>query len=112
MSKPAYIDGVSSPRKSISDKRCRPRQQVPLGVRIHPFDPRFRDIEDVALVANFSRDGLYFTTAMLHYFVGMRLEIGFPHGHRVPTKRKYLGLIVRIEDQGDGKSGVAVRFIF
>jgi hypothetical protein len=75
------------------------------------FDSRFRDIEDVAQVVDFTRDGLLFTSSMPHYFVGMRLEVTFPFGDKVAAHRKFLGSIVRIEHQGSGKRSVAVRFV-
>ncbi len=41
----------------------------------------------------------------------MRLEVTFPYGDKVVAHKKFLGSIVRMEDLGDGKSGVAVRFL-
>lgn len=75
------------------------------------FDARFRDIEDVGEVIDFTRDGLYFATCMPHYFIGMRLVVTFPYGDKVVAHRKFLGSVVRMEDLGEGKSGVAVRFL-
>jgi hypothetical protein len=98
--------------KPRGDKRRRERLKLSLAAHVRPFDPRFREIEDVVVVDNFTREGLYFTTLMMHYVVGMRLEITFPYGENVVAHRKYLGAIVRLEDRGNGESGVSVRFVF
>jgi hypothetical protein len=97
--------------KAKRDPRRRKRVEVSLPVHLCAFDARFRDIEDVGEVADFTRDGLYFTTFMTHYFVGMRLMVTFPYGEKAVAHRKYLGSILRMEDLGDGKSGVAVKFL-
>ncbi len=101
----------ASAAKAKRDARRRKRLQVSLPVHLSVFDARFRDIEDVGEVIDFTRDGLYFATCMPHYFVGMRLEVTFPYGDKVVAHKKFLGSIVRMEDLGDGKSGVAVRFL-
>ncbi|HEX4076364.1 MAG TPA: hypothetical protein VHX49_13260 [Candidatus Acidoferrales bacterium] len=93
------------------DARRRKRLRVSLPVHLCAFDARFRDIEDVGEVIDFTRDGLYFATCMPHYFAGLRLVVTFPFGDKVVARRKFLGSIVRVEDLGKGKSGVAVRFL-
>jgi hypothetical protein len=106
------LEAASSSRpKAKGDARRRKRLQVSLPLHLSVFDARFRDIEDVGEVIDFTRDGLYFATCMPHYFVGMRLVVTFPYGDKVVAHRKFLGSIVRIEDLGQGKSGVAVRFL-
>lgn len=102
---------AASAAKAKRDARRRKRLQVSLPVHLSVFDARFRDIEDVGEVIDFTRDGLYFATCMPHYFVGMRLVVTFPYGDKVVAHRRFLGSIVRMEDLGDGKSGVAVRFL-
>jgi hypothetical protein len=100
-----------SATKLKKDPRRRKRLKVSLPVHLSAFDARFRDIEDVGEVIDFTRDGLYFATCMPHYFIGLRLVVTFPFGDKVVAHRKYLGSIVRMEDLGHGKSGVAVRFL-
>jgi hypothetical protein len=101
----------AAPREPKHDARRRKRLKVSLPVHLRPFDIRFRDIEDVGLVVDFTRDGLQFTTCMPHYLVGMRLEVTFPYGDKVAAHRKFLGLIVRTEDHENGTTGVSVRFL-
>lgn len=97
--------------KASRDARRRKRLKVSLPLHIRPFDARFAEIEDVGQVIDFTRDGLYFTTSMPHYSVGMRLMITFPFGDKVSAHRKFLGSIVRLEDRGTHTVGIAVRFL-
>ena len=94
-----------------ADNRTRKRIKVSLPVHVRPFDARFAEIEDVAKVVDFTRDGLFFTTAMPHYFVGMRLIVTFPFGDNVSAHRKFLGTIVRLEHLEGDTRGIAVRFL-
>jgi len=94
-----------------ADNRTRKRIKVSLPVHVRPFDARFAEIEDVGKVVDFTRDGLFFTTAMPHYFVGMRLIVTFPYGDNVAAHRKFLGTIVRLEHLSDDTRGIAVRFL-
>jgi hypothetical protein len=97
--------------KASRDARRRKRLRVFLPLHIRPFDARFAEIEDVGQVVDFTRDGLYFTTSMPHYSVGMRLMITFPYGDKISAHRKFLGSIVRLEDRGANNVGIAVRFL-
>jgi hypothetical protein len=56
-------------------------------------------------------DGLYFSTCMPHYFMGMRLIVTFPFGDQASAHQRFLGTIVRMEDRKDGNRGIAVRFL-
>ena len=98
-------------RRSSEDARRRKRLKVSLPAHVRPFDARFAEIEDVAQVADFTRDGLYFLTCMPHYFVGMRLIVTFPFGDNVSAHRKFLATIVRLEHRGGQSRGIAVRFL-
>jgi hypothetical protein len=94
-----------------SDARRRERLKVSLPVQVQPFDARFIDIIDVGEVSDFTRDGLYFSTCMPHYFMGMRLIVTFPFGDESTAHKRFLAIIVRMEDHTDGSRGVAVRFL-
>lgn len=98
-------------RKPRHDKRDRQRLKVSLPVHVRPFEARFADIEDVAQVIDFTRDGIYFTTSMPHYFMGMRLIATFPYGDKASVRRRFLASVVRLEHRDDGSHGVAVRVL-
>lgn len=97
---------------SRRDLRRRGRAKLELPALLWPFEPKFRHLKEVRNVRNFTRDGLYFTTSMGHYFVGMKLLVIFPFCRQAPTLRDFLGRVVRIESLPDGTSGIALRFIF
>src|SRR6202035_6087176 len=97
-------------RASGSERR-RERLKVSLPVQVQPFDARFIDIIDVGEVSDFTRDGLYFSTCMPHYFMGMRLLVTFPFGEKISAHKKFLGSIVRMETRPNGTLGIAVRFL-
>jgi hypothetical protein len=102
---------ATSSRHHTGSSRRRERLKVSLPVQVQPFDARFIDIIDVGEVSDFTRDGLYFSTCMPHYFMGMRLIVTFPFGDQASAHKRFLGTIVRMEDRADGNRGVAVRFI-
>lgn len=102
---------ADSPRRASGNARRRERIKVSLPVQVQPFDARFIDIIDVGEVSDFTRDGLYFSTCMPHYFMGMRLIVTFPFGDQASAHKRFLGTIVRMEDREDGNRGIAVRFL-
>jgi hypothetical protein len=104
-------DSPDIARHCPSHGRRRERLKVSLPVQIQPFDARFIDIIDVGEVSDFTRDGLYFSTCMPHYFMGMRLIVTFPFGDQASAHKRFLATIVRMEDREDGNRGVAVRFL-
>jgi hypothetical protein len=104
-------DSPDIARHRPSHGRRRERLKVSLPVQIQPFDARFIDIMDVGEVSDFTRDGLYFSTCMPHYFMGMRLIVTFPFGDQASAHKRFLATIVRMEDREDGNRGVAVRFL-
>jgi len=102
--------GASAHRRAGSLRR-RERLKVSLPVQVQPFDARLIDIIDVGEVSDFTRDGLYFSTCMPHYFIGMRLIVTFPFGDQASAHRRFLATIVRMDDRPDGNRGIAVRFL-
>jgi hypothetical protein len=99
------------PPPARKDARRRQRLKVRLPLQVRPFDARFIEIEDIAEVVDFTRDGLFFVTGMPHYLVGMRLIVTFPFGEKSAAHHRFLGCVVRLENRTDGVRGIAVRFI-
>jgi hypothetical protein len=108
---PNAPDFSASSATDCKKPRRRHRLKVALPLQVRPFDARYTDLVDVGQVIDFSRDGLYFASCMPHYFVGMRLLMTFPFGQKASTRKKFLGVILRMEDRADGSTGVAVRFL-
>jgi len=102
---------IAREQEASRDGRRRKRISVSLPLHVRPFDARFAEIEDVGEVVNFTRDGILFLTCMPHYFVGMRLIVTFPFGDNISAHRRFLGVVVRLEERPKGNLGVAVRFL-
>ena len=96
---------------SGSDRRQRERLALSLPVHIRPLNPGQKQLEEVSKTLNFSRKGLYFTTRLNHYYVGMGLVVTIPYSSVATLRRKYLGEVVRLEQLADGRKGVAIRFL-
>jgi hypothetical protein len=111
MATAVQIQDTGAARHGEGGARRRERLKVSLPVQVQPFDARFIDIIDVGEVSDFTRDGLYFSTCMPHYFMGMRLIVTFPFGDQASAHKRFLATIVRMEDRPDGNRGVAVRFL-
>jgi hypothetical protein len=100
-------------KRSANAKEARRRKRVKFSLPVHlrPFDSELISIEDVGQVVDFTQDGLYFVTCMPHYRVGMRLIVTFPFGKNVACQRRFIGMVVRLEERPFGSSGVAVKFL-
>ncbi|MFZ0415515.1 MAG: hypothetical protein WBE20_07985 [Candidatus Acidiferrales bacterium] len=83
-----------------------------LSARLWPFEPKYRHLQEVRKIKNFTREGLYFTTNLTHYFIGMKVLVTFPFSDRAPVQNDYLGAVVRMERLTNGMLGVALRFVF
>jgi len=99
---------TGSPR----DARRRKRASLNLSARLWPFEPKYRHLQEVRKIKNFTRDGLYFLTHLTHYFIGMKVLVTFPFDDKAPVQNDYLGSVVRLERLSSGMIGVALRFVF
>jgi hypothetical protein len=97
-----------SARKPGYDARRRKRLVMSLPLHVRPFDARHAEKEDVGEVVDFTSEGLYFTTSLLHYAPGMQLIVTFPYGEKAPVQRKFTGSVVRVEHRWLGCRGIAV----
>ena len=107
----AHQKAETRARHPKQDARRRERLKISLPVHVRPFDARYADIEEVAQVIDFTRDGLFFRTSLPLYYVGMRLIVTFPYGDKVSAHRRMLTTIVRLDRFDDGTRGVAVRVL-
>lgn len=98
-----------SARKPGYEGRRRKRLVMSLPLHVRPSDARYAEQEDVGEVVDFTSEGLYFTTSLLHYVPGMRVIVTFPYGEKAPVQRKFMGSVVRVEHRWLGCRGVAVR---
>ena len=103
----AVVFGPSSP----GERRQRGRLALSLPVHVQPLSPEQKQLEEVSKTLNFNRKGLYFATALNHYYVGMGLVVTIPYFSVAARRRKYLGEVVRVEHLADGRQGVVVAFL-
>jgi hypothetical protein len=90
------------------DRRGDRRAKISRLALVRPWDPRYKEELDTTL--NTSRDGLYLTTRVNHYYVGMRLSVTM-YGHNDPCNPWSLGEVVRTDRLQDGSFGIAVRIV-
>lgn len=113
MSHGIFALGHPAPKAGFSrDARRRKRANLNLSARLWPFEPKYRHLQEVRKIKNFTRDGLYFSTHLTHYFIGMKVLVTFPFSDKAPVQNDYLGAVVRLERLSNGMIGVALRFIF
>jgi hypothetical protein len=98
-----------SARKHGCEGRRRKRLVMSLPLHVRPSDARYAEKEDIGEVVDFTSEGLYFTTSLLHYVPGMPLVVTFPYAEKAPVQRKFMGSVVRVEHRWLGCRGVAVR---
>jgi len=86
-----------------------PRARVSQPVRVRPFDSHYP--EEVSVTRNVSRKGLYFETALGHYFSGMEVYVTRNFHPHDPMSHDEAGDVVRVEKLRTGKWGVAIRIV-
>jgi hypothetical protein len=92
-----------------SEKRRSRRAKIARPVRVRPSEPRDDHFEDLPISVNASKDGIYFISRSKSYYPGMRVFVTFPYSSpHDPMNMEYVGQVVRVEKQPDGKTGVAV----
>jgi hypothetical protein len=94
---------------AVKECRLTPRETLSEPVLIRPCDSVYP--EEICTTANVSRSGLYFVTRAKHYFVGMNVVVTLNFGPEDPRHREQIGDVVRIEELGRSKCGVAIRIL-
>jgi hypothetical protein len=95
----------------IEQRRSR-RVRMKQALRVRPSDPKDGSFEELGTTANFSQGGLYFVTQRSGYYEGMLLLVAVPYNATVLSGNyEYHGKVTRIDDLGNGQSGIAIRFV-
>jgi hypothetical protein len=98
-----------TPSNEQPEKRINRRAKMARPARVRPSDPRDENFDDLAVSANASKDGIYFTTRRSSYYKGMRVFVTFPYSSpHDPMNCEYMAEVVRVEELPKGKFGVAV----
>ncbi|PYU20132.1 MAG: hypothetical protein DMG32_22905 [Acidobacteria bacterium] len=105
-------DGDPAERKLPRVPRRFRRVESSLPIQVRQAAESAREVRDVCITQNISRDGLYFKSGLLSYREGMRLTISFlRHSDLFAPNASYTGQIVRVDQIEDGRVGVAVRLV-
>jgi len=99
-------------RPSTTERRRRARLKLPQVVRVRPSDPIRYDFDEILPTLNISRDSVYFASKNAFYKEGMRVFITYPYSDSVGSiNRESLGRVVRVDDLGEGRRGIAVEIL-
>ena len=94
------------------ERRRKGRLKVPRVVRVRPSDARGHDFDEILPTLNSSRDSVYFVSKHGSYRVDMRVFITYPYSDAPGSiNRESLGRVVRIQELGDGRRGIAVEIL-
>ena len=94
------------------DRRRRARLKLPQTVRIRPSDVQRYDFDEILPTLNTSRDSVYFVSKNAHYVEGMRVFVTYPYSDGPGSlNRESLGRVVRVDDLGNGRRGIAVEIL-
>ena len=94
------------------ERRRKARLRLPQTIRVRPSDPHLHDFDEILPTLNTSRDSVYFASKNEFYKVGMRLFVTCPYSDGLGSiNRESLGKVVRIDDLGNGRRGIAVEIL-
>lgn len=93
------------------ERRRRARLKLPQVVRVRPSDSHCH-FDDILPTLNATRDSVYFASKNSWYVEGMRVFITFPYSDSPGSlNRESLGKVVRIEELGQGRRGIAIEIL-
>ena len=94
------------------DRRRRTRLRLQQTVRVRPSDAQGHDFDEILPTLNTSRDSIYFASKNESYMEGMRVFVTYPYSDGPGSlNRESLGRVVRIDDLGHGRRGIAVEIL-
>ena len=97
------------PEPQYPDKRRSRRAKIVKPLRVRPSEPGDEHFEDLPISINASKEGIFSQPRRNNYYKGMRVFVTFPFtSPHDPMNMEYVGQVVRVEKQADGKTGVAV----
>jgi len=94
------------------ERRGKSRLKLPQVVRVRPSEPHLYEFDEILSTLNAARDSAYFVSQNDLYEVGMRLFVTFPYSEAPGSiNRNFVAKVVRIDDLGKCKHGVAVQIL-
>lgn len=93
------------------ERRRRARLKLPQVVRVRPSDAHLH-FDEILPTLNATRDSVYFASKNVSYAEGMRVFITYPYSDRPGAlNRESLGQVLRVDDLGQGRRGIAVAIL-
>jgi len=78
---------------------------------VRPSDAHL-NFDDILPTLNATRDSVYFASKNTTYVEGMRVFITFPYSDATGSlNRESLGQVVRVDDLGQGRRGIAIQIL-
>ena len=94
------------------ERRRKGRLKLPQTVRVRPSDTHGLDLDEILPTLNSSRDSIYFASKNEFYTEGMRVFVTYPYSDKPGSlNRESLGKVVRIDDLGHGRRGIAIEIL-
>ncbi len=93
------------------ERRRRARLKLAQVVRVRPSDAHLH-FDEILPTLNTTRDSVYFASKNTSYREGMRVFITFPYSDAPGSlNRESLGQVLRVDDLGQGRRGVAIQIL-
>jgi len=93
------------------ERRRRARLKLPQVVRVRPSDAHLQ-FDEILPTLNATRDSVYFASKNGSYTEGMRVFITFPYSDSPGSlNRESLGQVIRVDDLGQGRRGIAIKIL-
>jgi hypothetical protein len=81
-------------------------------LRVRPSEGDAEPFEEILVTVNVSKRGIYFHSHLSNYTQGMRLFVTYPFTFvGDPMKSEYLAEVVRVEELGDTRFGIAIHLL-
>lgn len=94
------------------ERRRKGRLNLPQVIRVRPSDPSHHDFDEILPTMNTARDSVYFASKNQSYREGLRLFVTFPYSEAPSAlNREFLGKVVRVDQLGHGRRGIAVEIL-
>jgi hypothetical protein len=94
------------------ERRRNTRLKLTQVVRVRPSDPDLHDFDEILPTSNTTRESVYFVSKNKLYRQGMRLFVTYPYSEALGSiNREFVGKVVRIDDLGGGRRGIAVQIL-
>jgi hypothetical protein len=94
------------------ERRRKARLRLSQTVRVRPSEHSGNDFDEILPTLNTSRESVYFASMNESYKEGMRLFVTYPYSDRLGSiNRESLAKVIRIDDLGRGRRGIAVEIL-